>query len=904
MNGLSRDGSMNTVDGAYNMNPANGINLFVTPGIDMIAEVRVLTSNYSAKYGSAAGANVVVASKSGGRDLHGSAYDFLRNDKLDARNFFAPSRAALKQNIFGFSIGGPVSLLGYNKSRTKTFFFVSEEWRRARTGQTILGATPATAMRSGDFQAEAARIGKPILDPTTGQPFPNNRIPASRLNSNATLLLQNLFPAPNRSTTDFLNYINVGSVKADMRQDNVRVDHNFSDKVRLMGRFTSDHPNNVYPATSFGGGQVFDTIPQVLNTHAQNATLRLTTSLTPAILNEFSVTSGFTVVDIYPLGGYQTPAGLTIRRPYSADVLNRAPDLTFSGGWSGSGAGTYHPHAGDRALVFADDLSLNVGSHLLQTGFIFNKHGKRQNVVTNVQGSYSFDGRFTNDPVADFLLGSSASFAQASFQRRAYLGYDEWELYFQDDWRVTKKLTLNLGLRWSWNPLATWDGNAMTNFAPDKYSSTKAPNILTTGELVPTPGYDPLNGLVFAGANGIPANFANSPKNLFGPRLGFAYDPQGDGKLAIRGGFGVNYTEANNDAIYNLGTNPPYVQNISFFNAPLDDPAGGATAPLRALGVTMVDPVYQPTLVYSYSFAVQKQLPWELLLETSYVGNQARHVFRNRALNQPLPVAGFDFDPRLSDSTISTDAVRPYLGFAGISIREAAGNSNYNSLQISAARRFAHALDFRVAYTFAKAMGNVAATSSFRTYGAGLQNPYRGDLEYGREEYDRRQALSVSYNYDLPFLAKRTGLVGALLGGWRISGLTSYTSGLPLSPGLSLAGVGLATRPDATGQPNAGPHTISRWFNVNALAKPVRGMYGNSGRTVLVGPGFGIWDFAVSKDFRITERARVQFRSEFFNLFNHTNPYGVSTALGAGNFGSITSARDPRIGELALRLAF
>jgi len=901
INGVNNKASGWFVDGAYDVNVGNGSANSHAPVIDSLEEVQVQTSNYSARYGTTGGAVINAVTRSGSSALHGTAYEYLRNTDLDARNFFSAARTPVQQNQFGFTLGGPVVLPHYHK---QTFFFWSEDWRR-RVGPSVsLTATPTDAMRAGDFQAEAVRLGKPILDPTTKMPFPNNIIPANRINSNAAILLKTYFPEPNYSADPFRNYINNGAARLSPRTDTVKIDHNFNEKLHLSFVWSHDNIPVLSPDAGLAGSP-FPVIRQNEQSNGNAGNVRLNWIISPRTTNEASWSIKQSHVNLLLLGedgvSPQRPSGMTIKDFFQgANTLNLIPQISLSGGWGGISTNMLPlSPAGDDNWVTADNFSHVHGGHTLQAGFSWFHYNKTQAAFNTTQGSYSFDGSFTNDPVADFMLGVARTYSEGQSRYVRTYSFDQTEWYAQDDWRVNRHLTLNLGLRFFIIPAMHTDGNLMTSFLPSAYDPKKAPGIDSGGNLIVTPGYDPLNGLVAPEKNGVPRGFASTYYGV-APRFGFAFDPSGNGKMAIRGGYGISYLNVGNDDS-GLITNPPYNQTVSLQNVLLDDPSGGTANTPRPVALNAFNPNFKRPLVQSWSLTVQRELPGRFLGQIGYVGTRGTNweVWLDR--NAPdfgVRPPGVDFDPRLN-AGFNSNLLRPFVGYAAITQFNSGLSSNYHSFQSSWQRRFAHGLALQGVYTFSKAIGEEQTRRDMR-----VQDPLYWRADRGPVDFDRTHVFSANYVYELPFLRGRRNLAGQVLGGWEITGFLSFQSGLAMSPGISLASAGLATRPNATGQTITGAGTRLQWFNPGAFAATTPGFYGTAGTGVIRGPGFAIWDSSIAKQFAIHEHWKLRYAAEFFNFLNHTNWSGVGTTLGSGNFAQITSARDPRKIQMSLRLSY
>jgi hypothetical protein len=893
-----------SLDGVENTDMGSQSTMLTSPGLETISELKVQSANYSAEYGTAGGTNIIVATRSGTKEFHGAAYEFLRNDTMDAKNFFATTKPALRYNNFGYRLGGPVIIPHlYNRNRDKTFFFWGEEWRRKRTGSIIRAATPTDAMRAGDFSAEAARIGQPILNPDTKAPFSGNVIPPSLLNQNAQLLLKSLFPSPNVPGSAFLNYQVNGPTPENWREETVNVTHQLTKGTQLMVRYIKDSWVSQYPTTLWGG-QAFPTISSIANIPGLSFVAKATSVISPSLLNEVSFAYGSN----YPAkgtngveltGNYLEPQGLNIPRlfPRIPGRPNKVPNLSFSGGWGNIDSSYYPWWAHHNIMTFTDNVSKTVGSHSLKFGgtFQYSKTPVESQVNPADQGGFSFNGSFTNDPMADFLLGRAASYSELNKLLSPSYNYPQIELYAQDTWKVSKRLTLNLGVRWFGIPHVHEASDLISNFRIDKFDPKQAVTVLTDGTIVPNSG-NPLNGVLTV-KDGLPRNLVQDHWMNFGPRIGFAWDPTGAAKWSVRGGYGVGYYRVEGNDIYNMVGNPPGAQVVQVFNPLLDNPAGGAAGALRPIGLNALDPVYKIPYIQTFSFEIQHEITPGNALSVGYVGTRGTHLDRARNINQPMPVTGFDFDPRLNTRAIPTVLVSPFLGYTGITFRENSASSTYNSLQVSFKRRMTKGLLMEVAYTYSK---TIADASDF---GETPQNSYNARADRGPTTFDRPQMLIVNYIYQLPIFRDKTALSGKILGGWQISGITTYQAGTPVNLGLTGGTIGLASRPDVVGSLTY-PKTVAQWFSPGIFAAPAFGFFGNAGRDLIRGPAMEEWDAALFKTFHLNEKVGFTLRGEAFNLFNHTNFSGVSSTFGSGNFGQLTSARISRLMEVSAKIEF
>ena len=960
INGLGREFSLYTIDGAYNMNTGNNININITPPLDTISEFRVLKDNYSAKYGVAGSAQVMVESKSGTQKFHGAAYEFLRNDKLDASNFFAgidpatgeKRRTPLKQNNFGFAFNGPFYIPGaYNVDKKKTFFFVNEEWRRIRSGLTLRGTLIPDPMRKGDFSQS------PTL-PTDGLKFDDvaikflsqrnpgvNCLPApTQLNpacfdQNAVNLMNKFWPLPNDAAPGrFLNYVNPGTDKVNNRNDTYRVDHYLSEKLSLMGRFMYEVVTDEPPALTWGPNPA-TTTSQLIKTTGYNAVLRLTANISPTFINQLSMVGTHDKPRLRWKDA-ELPSDVKINLPFpGADPHKNIPTIGFAKGWSGLGVGSLPVNASDGEITLSDDFTLVRGSHVFQGGAMYIWGIKRQNLFSTAEGSYFFSGVHTGDPVADYLLGLNASFFQTSGERRGYFHYHQVEPYFQDDWKVNPRLTLNLGLRYVYFSPDTMESNAYTDFDPKRWDAKKAPVVLadgtlkTNGQGVPVTGggqpADLLNGAVFAGKDGVPEGIYNAWKKGFAPRFGFALDLTGKGTTVLRGGYGIGYSRIPFGNYASLN-NPPFITSVTLLNGTLTDPGAGVAGAKTPTGMNIIGPpnaTFRPTMIQTWSLTLERQINPRSVASVGYVGSGARHVKASRDFNFPLavsgpsvddpkclqagqtiPSGGFNFDPCLNRNVVSSNFTRPFVGWGGFGSGHGAGTyfgtSNYHSLQIGFRYAAGRDLSSNTAYTWGKTLTDVANRGfDGRNTGSGAQDPRNFRAEYGRPGWDRTHIFTLGYIYEIPFLKNRTNFIGQALGHWTFSGIAVIQSGFAFAPGLATTTNGLASRPNVVGNVE-GPKTLENWFNKGAFVAPPFGFFGNAGTGLIQGPGEQTWNMALFKTVPIREEFKFQFRVETFNIWNHANFDAVNTSLGSPNFGQVTRAMEPRILEFGLRLTF
>ena len=945
VNGASIEYSVYTLDGVYNMNTGNLANINILPIVDSIDEFRILKDNYSARYGLAGSGQVIVETKSGTDKYHGSAWDYFRNDALDANPYFATVKTKLRQNIFGYSLGGPIKIphLFNSDGSHKTFFFASNEWRRIENGSTQQGIVFTDAQRAGTL----ANTTPLTLDPLAVQQLaargatncvtgPNTINPAC-IDPNSIALLNALSELPNNPGSG-QNYINQEPQTLAQDSYNYRVDHYITNNEVLTGRVSYEQVKNGIPFNSFTGGNVVAATPTTYYTTGMNMMVRLTSTLSPSVINTATVAETYDKPRINT-SNYQLPAGVTINQAFpNANVLNKAPTISFSGGYSGFGAGTPAIHASDGEGILQDDLSWTKGSHVLQFGAMYIAGIKNQNVFTLPGGSFTFNGTRSGDPAADYLLGLVGTYHQDSGQRSGSFHYRQGEVYAQDDWHATRKLTINAGLRWIYFSPNTNSGDQVSSFFASHYDPTQAPVPLLGGGFQSNAAGVPITatgtvanlqtGLVFAGQNGVQDGFFDAKNTNFAPRVGFAYDLTGDGKTSIRAGYGIGYSRLAVEAIYNaFGQNPPYTQSSNVNQGTLENPTAGTAVGLTAQTIDAVGPKFTPTQLQSYSLTFERQLFPSAVLTVAYAGTQFRHQDTfGYDQNQPLhvtapsqqstkctggqPIASnYDFDPCINTNTTTADYSRPYKGYSNIYTEAGIGSGNYNALQTGFVYR-KNSVNATVSYSYSKSLSQFGHTSGTGGGsiggggGQGIQDWTNLAAEYAPSNFDRTHVLTFSGVYDLPVFRNGGNFVERqIFGGWSLATLSVLESGFAFTPGLSTGSQGLATRPDQVG-PIRLLKKKGEWFDTSAFVAPANGFYGDARPSTIRGPREISFNIAGYKTFPIHERLNLQFRAEAFNFLNHPNFGSIDPNVGSGTYGQVTSSLDPRELEFSARVNF
>jgi Carboxypeptidase regulatory-like domain/TonB-dependent Receptor Plug Domain len=951
------------LDGGDNMDNGSNGTLNTYPNVDAIAEVKVLTSNYGAQYGRNGSATIETITKSGTRDFHGDAFEFLRNEDFNARNFFQDTRPEYKKHDFGYTIGGPVFIPKlYNRSRDKTFFFFSEEWRKELVpGTSFNRQVPSDAERNGDFSDVCPGANCPVV-PGTGQYYPNFQVPV--MPQAQTLL--GLIPAANSGSGSSSFFNAAPAQKTNFREELVRVDQNFSDKQRFFFRFIHDSWSTATPTPLWASGD-FPTVGTNFVGPGVSLVANLTSAISPTLLNEFVFSYTTDHISLTTLGNASRPSSFDMPGIFDNGFRGLLPTVSiintaaYNGGFT-AGTGYFPWHNSNPSFTYKDNLTKIIGTHNLMFGALFVAAQKNEDssVFQSAQGIVTFNGTAsgsTGNGFADFLAGNIYSFEQSNQLPKYYERYKILEPYIQDDWHVTKKLTLNLGLRVSLFGTYRDKNKFAYNWQPNAYN----PSQIFLDPVSDTVSGNRFSGMVQCGAPGVPAGCLTGHLFNPAPRIGFAYDPAGDGKTSIRGGYGVFFEHSNGNEgnTESLEGSPPLVQDTTVFNIPSYTSINSGGAVLGPLNVTAIPTKSTWPYVQQWNFNVQRQLPGNTVLTVAYAGSKGTHLADRRDINQIYPVSPSQ-NPYLPGQVINTatdcgsltvngnpvtgavannlnvacgnttpDIYRPYAGYGDITLREFQANSSYNSLQVSA-RRNVGRLQLSTAYTWSHSIDDSSDGGD-----TNFVNSYNLAATRASSNFDQRHLFNMSYVYDLPFFT-RAGILHTLLGAWQWSGLITFQSGTPFSVTNGAIGdnagvgngVGTGSYVDVVDNPRSTPSQKQTpgvlgplLYNPAAFAEPTGLTFGNSGRNILNNPSRTNFDMGLFKRFPIRSEARaLEFRAEAFNVFNHTQWSGVNAGAScyggannsAGDESCISSstflhpsgAHNPRILQLSLKFLF
>ncbi len=889
-----------------------------SPSVEAVQEFKVLSGSYSAEYGFNAGAQTIIVTKSGGNDWHGSAFEFLRNDVFDAENFFqnyfnAPGAArikkdSLKQNNFGGVLTGPVWIPWLYNGENKTFFMFNYEARiRRQSGLAAQTNHPPEAFRRGDLSAllnrrDANGNALPaiqIVDPITGTPFAGNIIPDNRIAPAAKALLA-FWPAPQRVSPDPLTGANfIGQERRTLDDDQrfVRVDHNFSERDKIFGRYAF---NSVTYQVIPGDNPIFSYFVDGRNDNVASGWIHL---FTTNLINEFrygySRSKDDTLnarantdfdVEAIGLSGFRvvndSNRKLTQRETGVPTIAVNAFSLLAEAD-GGNGFDTNNLHQ------ISDNVTWSRAAHNFKFGFDFRRVALFRGAANVPRGRLNFGGDVANNGFAAFLLGYPSSTVTPEGLPLTDVRQNRIAAYFQDDWKATRKLTLNLGLRWEYNSVATdikglWRSLSLTTLT----------NGLPT--LVP--------------AIGTPFEFYEPQKRLFMPRIGIAYRATDNWVFRLGGGIYYNVHQLNNYTILNL--NPPKSGTSTFTNTVtggrITNPAGAPilsfTSPFGTVNATLptgliaLNPDNFQPYTSQWSLDVQRRLPFDTVLAVGYVGNKGTHVDNTVQLNSPLPAVGGNPNDRRPILSFVDGPGGPTRRLNSLRWLDSGGNSWYHAMQVTAQKQFSKGLRLGLAYTYSKALGegygrNEGGGATQNTY----QNPRNRAAEKTRYGFDFRHSAIINFLYELPAPgALGQGVAKYIFGGWQTNGIVVLRSGLPftVTQGGTINTVEAPVRPDRLQSGKLDNPTINRWYNPDAFrvvtcAQPGNANtdagralnqyltqfchYGSAGQAILEGPGFKNVDFSLLKNIPLKESLRLQFRAEFFNLFN-TPQFGTPVA--------------------------
>lgn len=944
VNGNGSNTNMWTVDGVNNMDVGSNTTLLVFPSIDSIQEFRVQRNSFSAEFGQAQGAVINLITKGGANEFHGTVFEFLRNDKLNANDFFLnrntdpnnldssgkAKRPPLRYNNFGGNFSGPII-------KNRIFFFWSEEWRRESRSRVVRGKVPTAAEKLGDFSGVLTDALP--HDPFTGLPFPGNRIPQSML-SPAGLAILRLYPDANDLTNPTgLNWINAVPSSTKTRQDLIRGDVTITSNMNLMVRWINEKWDRPSAGNTFWGDDPFPTLESDWSQPSNSLAVKLTNTLSSTAVNEFQFSRSGNDIFITT-----NPAGDTLLSEINSrfpTVFPRTEGAAHPTLWAASGYDTLWHQAPwqnhEDLFIWKDDFSKVVGSHDLKMGVLFSHNIKNEEAIgSNELAQWCGTNTRTGNAIADLLVRDLpvGCYSEADHQENVLGRWHDTEAYFNDTWKFSKRVTLNLGVRWSRYGQPFSKNDRISNFIPRLYDGT-----------------DPASGLVNPGEQGFNRALTANHNLDFQPRVGIAWDIKGDGKTALRLGAGRYLSRSNVTNVLLMGVNPPWTKSVAFgwgggSTSLGDDPTsrsldtispGLANASVginASTNLNAVDEDFRPPESWQWNLTLSREILPNTVVEASYVGNRGLHLWRRVNWNEVVPSARLTVAEAVlsgnPDANAIINANRRLVGVGRIRMSESTGNSFYHGLQIWLNRRFSNRLAFQAAYTWSHNISDVPV-QSYAAFDIATSDAFNYRQDRGDADLDRRHTFVANAVYALPSF-KNLGTIGsAILGDWQLNGIASFFTGTPLNvlSGANSAGLVIAggQRPNLVpGVPIYldDPNRPLQYLNPAAFALPAPGQPGNLGAGVIRRPGISNIDFSINKNWRMRERFNIQFRAEMFNVFNHPNfaisanddpgenrlsfgqlmgdpNFGVPTN---GSFGQLTRTRGSREIQFGLKFSF
>jgi len=929
INGNRTDTNHLMVDGGMNLDSGSNGSQINNVGVDFIQQVRVQTSAFSAEYGRNSGASINVVTKGGGNNYHGSLFETIRNDALDAKDYFAPVKPELRFNDYGWGLGGPIAFGRLKKG--KLFFFGGQEWKKIRRSTNPSRQTlPTLAEIGGDF---SDRTTTTIYYPGTKTPIPNKDL--SGLMTTDGRAVMNVYkamikyaaaysntPTNNNATFQVLNPFN-------FREDIARFDWRPGDKHSVYIRYIHDNYNTIDPFGTFNGSAL-PTTPTLRDRPGYGPQIGYIWTVNSHLVNEAKVNTSWNGQRTPLQGanwkrstyGFQFPRVFGGNGKYSEGM----PDVTVNSFASFNSADHVYLASPTTDIALSDSITYIHNQHMVKTGVTIIRNRKDQNGRSYYDGLVAFNpaanNNTTNYALADAALGQFQTYTEAGSDPTGFFRFSQYEGYVQDSWKVSTNLSIDVGLRFSHYVPTYTQANNIVNFIPALFNPAQAVKLTSAALIVPDSG-NPYNGLIRAG-NGVPSGEVGrvpgatsaatlaipagaarglyNSADLFMPRFSFAWRPFGNNKTAVRGGFGTYHDRPQGNMIFSQTLLPPYSYQVQYQNGNLSNPSGGTVPAAAPIGsISAIDPNLKIPAVYTYNFGIQRELPQGFFLDVTYAGNVGHHLLRQPNINEP------SFETLLANQAIpsaqrpATNAILPYPGYTAINQFLSDSNSNYNALQTYLTRRRGRAV-MTVSYTWSKSLSDATAYNS----GGDLIEWTNRHFNYGPTSFDRRQIFVATYTYRLPVLKRRQPLVKGAFGGWEVSGITRYQTGPELTP-TGTASIPGTRRSSYVGGPVALPSDRrgpNHWFNTAAFSNPPATALGNAGVGIILGPAWANWDLSLRKVFTLREGWSLRFQADVFDAANHPNLDAPNVSTNNSAIGTISSSQPARNIQFAARITF
>ncbi|HWC98172.1 MAG TPA: carboxypeptidase regulatory-like domain-containing protein [Candidatus Sulfopaludibacter sp.] len=923
VNGHRTNSNNMTVDGLGNLDNGSNGSLINNVSPDFTQEVKIQTSNFSAEYGRSSGVAFNIITRNGTNQFHGAAFEYFRNDALDARNIFATSNTQLRYNDFGYDVGGPIK-------KNKLFFFVGEEWKRLRQqAAPVRVSLPTTLELQGNFVGS----GKTINQPGTKTPYPGNIIPANLITTDGRAL-GNIYkyvtgltanftdtPVANNATYELPNPLNY-------REDLIRADYRINDKHALYSRFIDDN-NTIYLAYGPGTANSASYIPVVAenrNRPAKSISLSETFVITPTVVNEAHIGSSWNGQRYQNLGDswQRSTYGFGFQRVYNSvgPFSSGIPDVNVQNfeQWKGPDQTLTSPTT---QIEAGDTVSLSRGAHTLRAGFSIFRNRKDQNGRSPYDGSLVFNTtgnpNTTGYSLSDMLLGNFQTYTEAAYDPQGRYRYTEPGGFVDDSWKVSRRLTINLGMRYEYMSAMYSAADNLAMFVPSLYNRAQAVTVNSSGLVVAGSG-NIYNGLQRVGNGVVPSLAylvpnANSPavqavptgaprgmypgQSAWEPRVGFAFAL--DAKTVIRGGFGIFSDRMQGNNTFPALNNPPYVGSTAYNYGNLSNIAGGAAVSAPWGTIQSLSPDVKTPYSEQFSFTIQRELPMHLFAEVSYVGSLGRHLIIEPDINQPTwsTLSGVA-------STTNENSIRPFPGYSTIQQFLSEGTSNYHGLQSKASRRAGRML-FTVGYTWSKNLSDSMSDTENDLNYYNVKSMY-GPAFSGNagSSIDVRHVFFGTFIWYLPELKGQSRYLRAPIGGWQLSGILHAQTGFYYTVVGSTAILGNRVADYVGGPAVLANPGVNGWINPAAFAAAPQARWGTSGAGNVEGPGMQTYNLSLTKFFYLgkDKRTNIRFRADFVNAMNNVNLQAPALTVTSTGFGTISGAYPPRNIQLGTKFTF